>query len=123
MYRQRMRCIGMIAVLCLVFLVGNAWAEDIKARMKSRLPAIVKLKQQGIVGEDNRGYLAFVTARKVNADLVAAENSDRKKVYNLIARQQGVSLEKVESLRALQIEKKSPPGVFLQKPDGTWYKK
>ena len=42
------------AFLIIGFLVlgVTVFADDIKARMKSRLPVIKKLKAQGIVGED-----------------------------------------------------------------------
>jgi uncharacterized protein YdbL (DUF1318 family) len=69
------------------FVLGvTAFADDIKARMKNRLPEIKQLKAQGIVGEDNKGYLQFVGGNKAKADVVAAENKDRKTVYTAIAK-------------------------------------
>jgi hypothetical protein len=42
-------------VLIGTFVAGiSAFADDIKARMKKRLPVIKELKAQGIVGEDNK---------------------------------------------------------------------
>ena len=70
------------------FVLGvSAFADDIKARMKNRLPLIKQLKSQGIVGENNKGYLQFVGGNKAKADVVAAENKDRKTVYTAIAKQ------------------------------------
>ena len=37
-----------------------AGAADIKVRMQERLPTIVQMKTEGIVGENNKGYLEFV---------------------------------------------------------------
>ena len=54
-------------------------ANALKQRMKERLPAIVELKNKGIVGENNLGFLEFVGEKKEKAGVVAAENSDRKK--------------------------------------------
>jgi len=123
MDKKRLYCMGILIICTLAFLTGGALADSIKARMKQRLPTIVKLKAQGVVGETSTGYLAYVTAKKVKPNIIEAENKDRKAVYSLIAKQQGVSIERVGMLRAAQIVQKANPGEFLQKPNGTWYKK
>ncbi len=123
MDKKRLVYVGILLLCSLVFLTGGALADDVKTRMKNRLPDIVQLKSQGLVGENSKGYLAHVTAKKTGQNIIDAENQDRKMVYALIAKQQGVSLERVETLRASQIVKKANPGEFLQKPNGTWYKK
>jgi uncharacterized protein YdbL (DUF1318 family) len=106
------------------FTVGvMAFADDIKARMKNRLPVIKELKAQGIVGEDSKGYLQFVGGKKENADVVAAENKDRQTVYEAIAKQQGTTAELVGKRRALQIAKKAAPGEWVQDADGNWIQK
>lgn len=106
------------------FVLGaTAFADDIKARMKNRLPVIKKLKADGIVGEDNKGYLQFVGANKAKADVVAAENKDRKTVYSAIAKQQGTTAELVGKRRALQIAKKAVPGEWVQDAGGNWIQK
>ena len=123
MDKKRMCYWGFLLACCFMFLAGSAFADDVKTRMKSRLPEIVKLKVQGLVGETARGYLAHVTSSTVGRNIVDAENADRKAVYSRIAQQQGVSLERVETLRAHQIVKNAGAGEYLQKPDGTWYRK
>ncbi|MGD9281988.1 MAG: DUF1318 domain-containing protein, partial [Desulfobacterales bacterium] len=66
-------------VLIGTFAAGiSIFADDIKTRMKQRLPVIKELKTKGIVGENNAGYLDFIGAKRENADVVAAENKDRK---------------------------------------------
>ncbi len=106
------------------FAVGVlAFADDIKARMKNRLPVIKQLKAQGIVGEDNKGYLQFVGGKKEKADVVAAENKDRQTVYAAIAKQQGTTAELVGKRRALQIAKKAAPGEYVQDTGGNWIQK
>ncbi len=112
-----------VSVLFLACMSGTAvQAAGVKARMKARLPEIIALKAQGVVGENNRGYLEFIGSR-VKEALVTAENSDRRKVYMAIARQQGAGLEIVEKRRAAQIESKGRPGEWFQDPGGKWYKK
>ncbi len=123
MDKKRVFLVGFLLACSLVFLAGIAFGDDVKTRMKNRLPDIVKLKAQGLVGETSRGYLAHVTSATVGQAIIDAENRDRKAVYTRIATQQGVSLEKVETLRSHQIVNNANPGEFLQKPDGTWYQK
>ena len=113
-----------LLLLAVIFVAGtSAWAASIKTRMKNRLPAIVTLKDNGIVGESNRGYLQFPGPTKEKEDIVKAENADRKKVYGAIAKQQGVTLEVVEKRRAMQIAKKAKSGHWLQDEAGKWYQK
>ena len=101
-------------------LGAAAFADDIKARMKNRLPVITQLKSQGIVGEDNAGFLQFVGDKKVSADVVAAENKDRQTIYRAIAKQQGTTAELVGKRRALQIAKRAAPGEWVQDAGGNW---
>lgn len=117
-----------VFVTLLVFLggvifSGQALAQDIKERMKQRLPVIVELKAQGLVGENNQGYLAFVTAKKIQEALVEQENQDRKSIYTQIAKQQNTSLDLVEKRRALVLADRAIAGEFIQKPDGSWIQK
>ena len=91
--------------------------------MKQRLPVIIELKAKGIVGENNAGYLEFVGAKREKADVVAAENNDRKTVYTAIAKQQGTTAEVVGKRRALQIAQKANPGEWLQDASGKWIQK
>jgi uncharacterized protein YdbL (DUF1318 family) len=103
------------------FMTGvSAFADDIKARMKNRLPVIKELKAKGIVGEDNKGFLQFVGGKKAKADVVAAENKDRKTVYAAIAKQQGTTAELVGKRRAVQIAKKADKGEWVQDTAGNW---
>jgi uncharacterized protein YdbL (DUF1318 family) len=111
-------------VLIGIFAAGiSAFADDIKTRMKQRLPVIIELKTKGIVGENNAGYLEFIGAKKEQADVVAAENEDRQTVYAAIAKQQGTTAELVGKRRALQIAKKANPGEWVQDASGKWIQK
>jgi uncharacterized protein YdbL (DUF1318 family) len=119
----------MIVIISLVlacFLINTSFAfagaAEIKARMKERLPLIDQLKAGGIVGEDNKGYLQF-RGKKEKEDVVNAENSDRRKVYEAIAAQQGSTPEHVGKRRAIQIADIAKPGEWLQDESGNWYQK
>ena len=112
-----------LIIISFFFINASAFAESIKARMKARLPAILELKEKGVVGEDKNGFLQFVGDKKEQEDLIAVENADRKKVYAHIAKQQGTTVQLVGERRALQIAKKAKPGTWLQDQSGKWYQK
>lgn len=114
----------LVNFLCIVFAAGAfASAKEIRDRMIARLPEIKTLKAKGIVGENNKGFLEFIGQQKAKQDLVAAENQDREKVYQAIARQQGTTVELVGKHRAIQIANKAQSGEWLQDAEGQWYQK
>ena len=123
-----MKHITMIAVLP-VFILGllitdaNSSGAEIKQRMIDRLPVVKSLKDKGIVGENNKGYLEFIGKKKEQADVVEAENKDRRLVYEAIAKQQSTTAELVGKHRAVQIAEKAQAGEWLQDANGKWYKK
>lgn len=119
---------AVIAILGLLFFSVEgkcfAGAEDIKARMQERMPTIVQMKSDGLIGENNVGYLEFIPgATPKNETVITAENNDRKSVYAAIAKQQGTTPELVGKRRAMQITEKALPGEWLQDSSGKWYKK
>jgi uncharacterized protein len=107
----------------LIICSSTLYAQGIKERMQERLPSIVELKKAGIVGENNLGYLEFVGADKKGEDIVTAENDDRKKVYEAIAKQSETTIELVGQRRAKQIAEKADPGEWLKDDSGKWYQK
>lgn len=115
---------GLFVFVLLGLLISNAYAADsIKQRMIDRLPDINKLKDRGIIGENNLGFLEFIGNQKEKADLVQAENVDRKAVYEAIAKNQGTSVKVVGQHRAVQIADKALAGEWLQDANGKWYQK
>jgi len=112
-----------LIIITLMISFQFAFAGDIKQRMKKRLPAIAELKKEGIIGENNKGYLGFVTKARAKEDVIAAENKDRKKVYTYFAKQQETTLDIVEKIQAKRKAGRTSSGEFFQKPNGTWVKK
>jgi uncharacterized protein YdbL (DUF1318 family) len=115
-----------LVAFCAAVLPGRA--EDlaaVRARMSERLPALVALRQQGAIGENNRGYTEVRRDAQGASAVSAAENRDREIVYAAIAKQQGggVSAEQVGRARARQIAAQSPGGTWLQSESGQWYQK
>jgi uncharacterized protein len=113
----------LLALFFVMFCVQTGFAQGIKDRMLSRLPVINELKAQGLVGENNQGFLEFRSGNKPNADVINAENSDRQEVYTAIAARQNATPALVGQTRAAQIAEKEAPGTWIQSADGAWTKK
>ncbi len=122
----RLAATAVALLLAAAFAAPAAHAQDlgaIKAKMTRRLPQVDKLKEQGALGENNRGLLE-VRENKNNAAAVASEeNADRQAVYAAIAKQQKTTAEEVGKARARQIAQSSKPGVWIQDEKGGWRKK
>ncbi|QJB56627.1 YdbL family protein [Pseudodesulfovibrio sp. zrk46] len=111
-----------LVTMLICLLAATAQAQGIKDRMKARVPAIQALQKQGIVGENNQGYLEFRGPQQ-QADLVAAENADRAKVYAAIAKKTGAAPAVVGQRSAAKFIQIVPPGSWVQNPQGQWYQK
>ncbi|HBM16590.1 MAG TPA: DUF1318 domain-containing protein [Lentisphaeria bacterium] len=103
-------------------VVVTAYSDDIKDRMSQRLSQLIALKDKGIIGEDQNGYLAFVGSSKEGQAIVDAENADRKTVYQMIAEKTGTTLQIVGKQRAIQLAQNETTGHYIQK-NGKWVKK
>jgi hypothetical protein len=107
-------------------LTALVQAEDlgaVRARMAQRLPQLDTLKEQGALGENNRGFVE-VRGNAGDAGAVAeAENKDREAVYAALAEKTKTSAEEVGRARAHQIAQSSRSGVWIQGADGSWKKK
>ncbi len=116
-----------IAVLLFGAATPRVLAEDlgaVKQRMDQRVAAIDGLKQRGMVGENNRGFLEARGALSgAESQTVTAENADRSTVYAALARQAGSSADQVGRARAKYIAQRSAAGVWLQDEGGNWYRK
>jgi len=125
MRRKHMLIPILFVIATLGILATSVWggAKEIKARMAERLPVIMELKQKGIVGENNQGLLEFVGTAKEKADVVEAENKDRKTVYKAIGKKTGTTPEIVGQRRAKQIADIAGSGEWLQDENGQWKQK
>jgi uncharacterized protein YdbL (DUF1318 family) len=104
----------------LLLSVTAVWAQDLKSRMRARLPELVTLKAEGIIGENNQGYLTLLKASTGKKALIDAENEDRRAIYAAIAKKQKTTPALVGQRRALQIAEKAAPGTMVQGEDGQW---
>jgi uncharacterized protein YdbL (DUF1318 family) len=116
------------ALLALLILPGALLAQETKMdklrdRFKERYPQVQELKKAGIVGETSDGYLDYVKKKDAKAaDLVDAENADRKTLYESIAKEKGTTVDLVAAQAAKRNFTKAADGEYL-KEDGTWRKK
>ncbi len=119
------KLLNMFPLFIVFILISSSYvsADAIKDRMIQRLPVIADLKTKGIIGEDNRGYLGFVAGSRPMEDVIAAENADRKSVYEIFAKQQNTTLEIVETVQGTRKAEKANPGEFYQSREGQWVKK
>lgn len=106
-----------------IFMTTVVHSASIKEQMAARIPALNALKDQGVIGENNKGFVEYRTADKPEQALVQAENNDRAAVYAAIGKSQGASPALVGERRAAMIAENGQAGQWFQKPDGTWYKK
>ena len=113
----------LLSAILITGVSAFAGSDKIKARMKERLPVITALKADGVVGENNKGYLELMGETREKSGVITAENRDRKEVYTAIAKQQGTSVDLVGKRRAKQIARKAKPGQWIQNQSGKWYQK
>jgi uncharacterized protein YdbL (DUF1318 family) len=121
-----LRLLALMTVLMLGAVTVTVRAEDlgaVKTRMKQRLSQLDEFKSQGVIGENNRGLVELRGGGVDAGDVVAAENRDRGIVYAAIAKKIGTTPDEVGRVRARHIAARSASGVWLQRADGTWYKK
>lgn len=128
---QTLRIPFLASLFALVFALAPSLATAqtndeaaIKQRIIERVDAIDALKLAGKAGENNKGLLEQRSMLKPDEmKLMNAENSDRRSLYTLVAERLGLTTTVVGQGRADELRKKSAPGVWLQAPDGSWYRK
>jgi len=121
----RLLC-AMLLVLPVAGLIDLRADEVASARQRidGRLGAIAALKDRGVLGENNRGFVeARASLAEPDEAIVTAENRDRATVYAGVAEKTGRTPEQVGRARARRIAEHSRPGVWLQDEGGRWYRK
>jgi hypothetical protein len=116
-----------LVLACLALGATAARAEDvnsIKARMEQRLGAVLGLKDRGVAGENNRGFLEMRGGGSgSDQQVISEENSDRRAVYADIASKTGASADAVGRQRAQQLASIAKRGHWIQDANGEWRQK
>jgi uncharacterized protein YdbL (DUF1318 family) len=113
-----------LASALLLAVTLPAQAQDlgaIRGRMEQRIGQIDALKTQGVLGENNQGFLEVRSGD--DQGVAAAENADRRAVYAALAKKTGATAAAVGKARAKQIAAASAKGVWVQAENGQWSKK
>jgi uncharacterized protein YdbL (DUF1318 family) len=102
--------------------------QALQERFRERYPALQKHKTAGTVGETFEGYVAVVqdAAGGGAADvrtLVADENRDRKRLYELIAIKEKVDPQIVARRNGVRNFEKAAEGEYLRGEGGDWTQK
>ncbi len=82
-------------------------------------------KQQGLIGEQNNGYLGLVN-NQAPADvkaLVNETNNRRKAQFAQIAAKNGVTEAEAAKVFAREAAERTLPGNYIQNASGAWIKK
>lgn len=97
---------------------------------RARMEQVQNLKNNRIVGENNKGYLAIreiPPAWKGQEDyinrVVAAENNDRQVMYAEKAKIEKKAFEEIEKNEAAEWRRQAFKGEWVQTPEGEWKKK
>lgn len=122
-FTRSVLCAALVAVPALVVHAQANPVDTAKAGMRERVPALDKLKATGAIGEASTGLVAVRTPGAEADALVAAENADRAVLFADLARRSNGTPEAAGREFARQLARASKPGVWLQRDDGTWYRK
>ncbi len=109
-----MKMLMKTTLLSLFLIVGIAFAADLKTA-----------KDQGLVGEQNNGYLGFVKSdapTDVKA-LVNDINSRRKAQFAQIAAKNGITEVEAAKVFAREAADRTVSGNYIQNAAGGWVKK
>ncbi len=126
MKRKLRNTAALLGGLLLLAVFVQAESVEMKERFLQRQPLLEEMKDQGWIGENNLGFLVFMSEagqNKENSKIVNAENQDRKSVYAEIAAKVNASAEAVGKRRAVQIAALAAVGHWLQDADGNWVQK
>jgi uncharacterized protein YdbL (DUF1318 family) len=105
----------------------------LKASMKERFDQLRPLYEKGVLGETNDGMLNVRSVEGLGLQekaqvnkLVNAENEDRTKLYQEIAKANDLSPDTIDDIKKLfanSWRKDAKKDWWIQKDDGTWVKK
>ena len=108
---------------------GDSLAE-LRQRFRERYPELLRATRAGRIGETWRGFSAPVEELdprderdQALRELIAQENADRRKLYQIIAERQDTTAELVAQRNAKRNFEKAEPGDYLKGRNGHWYRK
>jgi len=127
-FRRALDCVApvQVAYAAAPLKESSPRVKELADKMRQRYPEVQALKGKGCIGETNRGYLENrpcadqdAESKNVAQRLIAAENADRKALYQEIVqlnKDQNVPLSVVERVFADKWLKQAKPGEQVQLP-------
>ena len=92
-----------------------------------RYDELQRLKAQGILGENAEGYVEVLKNAVLEANsIAAAENKNRRVIYNAIVQQNNLPPSGIDPVQAAFADvqrEKARPGDFIQSSNGQWTQK
>lgn len=118
----------MLAAMFVGFGAASVHADDLndlKQRFQQRYPHLVKAKAAGTIGETSKGYVEAVKGSVPGdvAKLMADENADRRKLYEILAKKEGTTPEHIAERNAIRNFERARSGEYLKGRDGQWHQK
>lgn len=118
------RLLFVFAAISLGAVTLQAQDPALKARIEKRVGSVNALKDKGVAGENNQGFLeGRGGASAADQQIISEENSDRRAVYAAIASKTNASPDQVGQKRAAQIASLARPGHWIQDAGGAWKQK
>jgi uncharacterized protein YdbL (DUF1318 family) len=100
--------------------------EQALQNRQSRYSQIQQMKNGGVLGENNKGYVEVLKPLP-DADAIASdENADRRKIYQAIVSQNNLGsagMGPVQTAFAEVQREKASAGDYVQLPSGDWVQK
>jgi uncharacterized protein YdbL (DUF1318 family) len=99
--------------------------ESALENRRARFDKLNDLKSQGLIGENNQGYVEVLTGNADAQQAVEDENKDRQVIYKTIAEQNGLqdALPTIEKVFAQVQYDKAESGQKVQDASGAWVTK
>lgn len=133
------RSVTLLAALALVLVAGPAAADEAdaaKERLEKRYPTLLRLENEGKVGEIYSGFAGAVKAeyleQKVDPadpesrtirNFLTEENRDRLILYEKVAKGRDITAAQVGLLNGKKIFEKASPDHFLKPSGRDWIRK
>ena len=93
---------------------------------QARYAELQSLKQKGVVGENNQGFVTPLKAMAGADPIVSGENQDRDVIYQAVVAQNQLGPNEISEVKKVFAEVqrgKAERGDFVQLPSGEWVQK
>ena len=120
--------LGALSMTLLPLWAADAAPSAVKAELKTsfehRAAELAAAKAAGTIGECTDGKIAAVgTADATLTALIEAENTDRMRLYQVLANETNAAVLQISERNAMRNYQNAKAGEWLRTRDGQWKKK